>query len=120
MLKVCDIYLEQMAKYRMRKWISLFESDLRLKDYITVTVGDENADFWMIRRGSLETVGQPTREFNPQHLSITVTDTDRILPDYLFYAMTHMWMQGAFKGMASGVTNLVNIRVSDIENLKFS
>ena len=41
------------------------------------------ADFWIVRRGSLKTCGEPTRTFNPELIGIKVVRTDILLPDYL-------------------------------------
>ena len=47
----------------------------------------ENADFWLIRKGSEKTVGTPTRSFNEENIGVKVREEylDRVLPDFLFY-----------------------------------
>ncbi len=87
----------------------------RLGDLITVKLKDEDADFWVVRRGSLETVGKPVREYNPEHYGIKVTRTDLMLPDYLFYMLQYIHMQGVFKRVAKGTLKLVNITADQLK-----
>ncbi len=87
-----------------------------LGDIARVTVG-RDADFWLVRRGSEETVGTPTNEFNPQHIAIKVTRRDIILPDYLFYVLQYLHSQGYWKTRCSGSTRLVGIRTQDVKDL---
>lgn len=96
------------------------ESEVSLGDLITARIGDEQADFWIVRRGSIETVGQPTNVYNPEHIGVTIIRPEVLLPNYLFYAIQHVWLTGAFKSRATGTTDLVNIKVSDILGMKFS
>lgn len=102
----------------MRDLTKLFENEsAKLGDYIKVSVNDPNADFWVTRRGSKETVGKPSREFNPENYGITVTSKD-LLPDYLFYAFMNLHNQGYFIPLAKGTLRLVNIRADDIRNIR--
>lgn len=97
--------------------MKLFEQAYRLGDLATIAIGMEDADFWLVRRHGIETVGEPTKEFNPQHIGIKVTRTDVLLPDYLYYAMQYLHMKGYWQQKAFGATKLVNIRVEDVKRV---
>ena len=106
--------------HSIRQHITLVEAasaQLRLADIAEIKVGREDADFFLVRRGTLETVGMPTREFNPEHIGITVTAPDLILPDYLFYAMMYLHQRGYWKPLAKGVLRLVHIRTDDVKSI---
>ncbi|SOS30919.1 hypothetical protein CFBP3846_P400076 (plasmid) [Pseudomonas syringae pv. avii] len=62
----------------------------------------------------------PQREFNPEHIGIRIDRTDLLLPDYLFYALTHVHQSGHWKQLATGTLSLVNIRVSDVRSIELS
>jgi hypothetical protein len=91
-----------------------FLAESQLKNYIEVSTKNPNADFWIVRRGSSETVGKPVKEYNPEHFGVTVTRKDRLVPDYLYYALLNIHTQGYFKPLARGTLKLVNIRKEDI------
>lgn len=105
----------------MRKWINSAEAlnenaRRKLSDVARISTNMEDADFWIIRRGSGEMVGKPTKTFNPEHIGVKVTATDVLVPQYLYYAMVHLHNQGVWKGKATGSLNLVNIKVEDVRN----
>jgi hypothetical protein len=83
------------------------------------SVPDENANFFVVRRGAANKVGMPTREFNPEHYGAYVYRPDIIDPDYLFYALQHLHQQGRFQQAARGSTGLQNIRMSDLYSIPF-
>ena len=89
-----------------------------LGDFVSLEVGMEEADFWIVRRGTPEAVGRPVREFNPEHIGVKVTATDFLNPRYLFYMIEHVANTGYFARLARGSTRLVNIRKSDVADLK--
>jgi len=89
----------------------------RLKDYAEIRTNFSDADFWIIRKGSVGTVGTPVKEFSPEHIGVKVTDTEVLLPDYLYYAIMNMHASGAFKVAAMGTTKLMHIRAEDIANI---
>jgi restriction endonuclease S subunit len=88
-----------------------------LGSMISVKLNDPDADFWIVRRGTIERVGSPTKEFNPENYGITVTSKE-MLPQYLFYALQNVHGQGYFKLLARGSIKLVGIRADDIKNIK--
>jgi len=90
---------------------------MKLSDVATIRTNFPEADFWIVRRGSLKTCGQPVRQFNPEHFGIKVIRTDILYPDYLFLCMEHMHNRGVWEPLATGTLSLVNIRVSDVRNI---
>lgn len=94
----------------------ILESYQHLSDIATVKKGMRDADFWLIRRGSENEVGRPVKEFNPEHIGIKVTSNE-MLPQFLFYSMQNMHNQGVWKSVATGTTNLVNIKTDDVKNI---
>lgn len=110
----------------MRQYLDIIASEAtlteseggKLGNLITVKLNDEAADFWITRRGSIETVGSPSKEFNPESFGITVVRTDMLLPQYLFYAIQHLHGRGYFKPLAKGSLKLVGIRADDIKNIQ--
>ena len=77
----------------------------------------QDADFWLVRKGSDKTVGKPVKEFDPSRIGVKVVRTDVLDPKYLYYVMMNLHNQGHFARIANGTTNLVNIRVEDIANI---
>jgi hypothetical protein len=75
------------------------------------------ADFWIIRKGTEDKVGSPTKEFSPEHIGIKVISDD-LLPDYLYYAMQYIHSTGYYRPLAHGTLKLKNIKVSDVSNIK--
>ena len=84
---------------------------MKLKQVATIKTNFENADFWIIRRGSVEKVGTPVKSFFKEHIGIRVFRTDILLSGYLFYAMMHIHQEGLYKAIAKGTLALVHITV---------
>lgn len=93
---------------------------MKLTDVAMVKVGLESAHFWLIRRGSVQSVGKPVRTFNLEHIGIQVLKTDIVLPDFLYYSLIHIHSTGIWKQYSHGTLSLVNIRVSDVKNIEFT
>ncbi|ABS45581.1 hypothetical protein YpsIP31758_A0033 (plasmid) [Yersinia pseudotuberculosis IP 31758] len=87
---------------------------MKLSDVATIKTNYPEADFWITRRGSLKTCGQPTYDFNSEHIGIRVERTDILLARYLFYCMENLHKNGNWERLATGSLELVNIRVSDV------
>jgi hypothetical protein len=81
---------------------------MKLRDLAIIQLGLRDADFWLERRGG--DVGKPTKEFEPTRIGIKVTRTNIMVPQYLYYLLTHFWHQGMWK---DGIT------VLDVKNLTF-
>ncbi|MBG6246682.1 hypothetical protein CS369_21765 (plasmid) [Candidatus Symbiopectobacterium sp. 'North America'] len=90
---------------------------MKLSDVATIRGHFQEADFWIVRRGSLTSCGKPTRQFSPEHIGIKVERTDILLPDYLFLCMKYLHSQGLWARLATGSLELVNIRVSDVKSI---
>lgn len=92
-------------------------SGTRLKDIAKIATNMQDADFWLVRKGSDKTVGKPVKEFDPSRIGVKVVRTDVLDPKYLYYVMMNLHNQGQFARIANGTTNLVNITVADIANI---
>jgi hypothetical protein len=90
---------------------------MRLKDVAQVRTDFAGADFWLVRRGGVESVGEPSRTFSPYHIGVRVEDTGLILPDYLYYVFMHLHQAGQWKPLAIGTLKLVHIRTEDVRNI---
>lgn len=96
------------------------ESEMRLSDVATIKTNFPEAHFWIVRRGSVDGCGEPSRAFSPEHIGVRVDRLDLLLPDYLFYALVHVHQVGYWKRIATGTLALVNIRVSDVRRIELS
>ena len=90
---------------------------MRLKDVARVRTDFVEADFWLVRRGGLESVGEPSRTFSPYHIGVRVEDTGLILPDYLYYVFMNLHQAGQWRPLAIGSLKLVHIRTEDVRNI---
>jgi hypothetical protein len=93
---------------------------MKLSDICIVKTNFENADFYLARKGSVKTVGKPTKEFSPEHIGIKVKEEAKeiVLPEYLKYMMEYLFSKGEFGFLSKGTTNLVNISVEDVKNIR--
>lgn len=89
----------------------------KLGDMAIIRTNFPDADFWIARKGSRDTVGKPHKNFKAEDIGIKVKDQTQLLPSYLYYVFMHLYQQGVWKYMATGTLNLVNITVSDVKNL---
>jgi len=90
---------------------------MKLKHIVDLKVNNPDADFWLIRKGSEKNVGRPTKEFSPEHIGVTVTRHDLVLPSYLYYLFEYFSQMGIFAELSHGTTNLRNISIKDIKNI---
>jgi hypothetical protein len=93
---------------------------MKLSDVATIKTNYPEADFWIIRRGSLNTVGKPSYDFYSESIGIKVLRTDIVLPRFLYYCFLNIHNQGRWKDLAKGSLSLVNIRVSDVSSIKLT
>lgn len=91
---------------------------MKLSELTIIKTNFPEADFWIVRRGSLKTCGEPTKTFNPEHIGIKVVRTDILLPDYLYYCMMHLHRSKVWEFRATGTLNLVNIKISDVRSIE--
>lgn len=93
---------------------------MRLSDLCEIKTNFGDADFWLQRKGSVDTVGTPTKEFNTENIGIKVIRTDILVPDYLYYILVYYQSIGYFSNISNGTLNLKNIRTEDIKNIRLS
>ena len=93
---------------------------MQLSDVAIIKVDFPDADFWLIRRGSISQCGKPVRVFNPEQIGIKVTRLEKLLPDYLFYSLMDIHHQRGWESLARGSLRLVNIRVNDVRGIQLA
>jgi hypothetical protein len=83
----------------------------------TAKTNDENADFWITRKGSEKTVGTPHKDFREESIGITV-DKNQLDPAYAFYLFQHVKDNLKFwEPRSKGTLNLKNITLRDVKEL---
>jgi hypothetical protein len=90
---------------------------MKLSDVATIKTNFPEADFWIVRRGSLNTVGKPSYEFYAESIGVKVIRKDIILPRFLYYCFLNLHAQGKWGALAIGTLKLVSIRVSDVSSI---
>lgn len=90
---------------------------MNISDIATVAIGLKDADFYLTRRGDLEKVGEPVKEYSKDAIGIKVTRTDLVVPDYLFYWFQYIYNNRYWHPLAKGSLKLVNIRTDDVKNI---
>ena len=100
------------------KFYKLENSEFKkLSDVADIKINFPEANFWLIRKGSIEEVGRPTKNFNKEKIGIKVT-SNKIDPNYLFYMFQYLHTKGFFEKEAVGMLNLKNIRISTIKDIQ--
>lgn len=89
----------------------------KLKDFCEIKTNMQDADFWLVRKGTNDKVGMPTRVFNKEHIGVKVNDPDKIDKNYLFYVMMFFYSVGTFKKWAKGTLNLKHIELNDVKQI---
>jgi len=87
----------------------------KLKHAARVKTSFRGADFWLVRKGGINKVGEPTREYSPEHIGIKANE--KFNPSFLFYLMQFLFNEGAFRPLAIGTTDLQSIRVEDVKKM---
>lgn len=88
----------------------------RLKHIADVKTNFPDADYYLIRKGSPDTVGKVTTDFSPEHIGVKITH-EGVLPKYHQYAMQYAHMNGYWKQKGKGVLALQHISVDDVKNM---
>jgi hypothetical protein len=90
---------------------------MTLSDVCKIGVGMTDADFWLQRVGNEKTVGTPHKNMDLDDIGIKVTATEILYPDYLYYLMQLLHMQGVFTQLSVGnAQRMLTIKsLSDIE-----
>ena len=91
-----------------------------------MTIGDicefktkfEDADFWLIRKGSESVVGKPTKDYSPEHIGVKVLEKEILDPTYLYYVFMAFQQTGKFIPLAKGTLRLKHISISTIKNIQ--
>ena len=73
------------------------------------------ADFWLINKGSCESLGKPVKQYEPFLTGIKCPVL--ILPDYGFYLCLYLHQMGLWKHYSIGSTNYKNLRLSDVKDV---
>ncbi|QQX82683.1 hypothetical protein JK628_23160 (plasmid) [Shewanella sp. KX20019] len=91
-----------------------------LSKYCAIETNFENADFWLVRKGSISTVARPTLKFSPEHIGIKFRDEKKFNGKFLFYMFLASWKKGEFQKLAKGTLNLKHITIADIKKLNIN
>ena len=89
---------------------------MKLGNVATIKTNYQNADFWLIRRGSINAVGLPVEEYSPEHIGVKI-NSDLLMPKFLYYWFQNFHNTGHWKSVATGTTDLVNTRTADVKNI---
>ena len=73
------------------------------------------ADFWLINKGSCESLGKPVKQYEPFLTGIKCPVL--ILPDYGFYLCVYLHQMGLWKHYSIGSTNYKNLRLNDVKEV---
>ena len=89
-----------------------------LKAILDMKTSFEDADFWLIRKGSEGALGRPVKEYLPSHIGVRLNDVGRQIldPNYLYYLFVFIHGQGVWTQLALGTTNLKHITLSSAKN----
>lgn len=85
---------------------------MKLSHVADLKTNNPNADFYLVRKGSRNTVGTPTWNYSKEHIAVTVTSA-KIDKKYLFYVLMHLHQKGVFALIARGTLNLTHITIDD-------
>lgn len=89
---------------------------MRLTDFCTIATGKQDADFWLIRKGSDKSVGRPTRSFNDEHIGVKA-NPGMVDPNFLYYALEYVWNTGYFEARCKGSLALKHITLDDVKQI---
>jgi hypothetical protein len=95
---------------------------MTIGDICKIKTNFQDADFWLQRRGSIETVGKPTKEYYEENIGIKVRDQfrDKVDSNYLYYYFMFLHQKGVFQPISHGTLKLQNIRLGDIKSIPIS
>ncbi len=97
---------------------------MKLADLCDISIGLEDADFWLYTKGSEKSLGMPTddRENYKNKIGIKVKEEakDKLDAKYLFYVFMHLnssqfWQTN---GLVYGSLQLKNLRIEDVKNIQ--
>lgn len=92
---------------------------MKIGDVCIFKTNFPDADFWLQRKGSEQSVGKPSKEFYEENIGVKIKDeyNDMIDKNYLFYYFQFLFMQGVFAPISHGTLSLKNISISDIKSI---
>jgi hypothetical protein len=85
----------------------MFQPVPTLGDYLEVAEELENPDFY------LDANGTPTRSSSHAKLAVRITARDKMLPDYAFYALQWLQIQGMWDGHEVTAENVKKVQVAE-------
>lgn len=97
---------------------------MKLRDFCEIKFDIEDADFYIIAKGSENQIGKPSIQNNEtkNKIGIKVINRELIDPKYLYYLFEHLFQSKFWSenGLVYGSLNLKNLRLEDVRNLKFN
>lgn len=75
----------------------------------------ENADFWLVNKGSSKSLGNPVKTFESFYTGVQCPVL--VWPDYGYYYCLYLYNSGFWKRYSKGSTGLQHLRVSDIRKV---
>lgn len=91
---------------------------MKIKHFALVKTNMKDADFWIVRKGSLRTVGMVSRLFNPENIGIKIQKCVAVNSTFLYYWVETQYNNGYFRMCCRGTLSLVHITISDVENIE--
>jgi hypothetical protein len=82
---------------------------MRIGDVCIFKTNFPEADFWLQRKGSEQSVGKPSKEFYEENIGVKVKE------EYYYFQFLHT--QGVFAPISHGTLGLKNITISDIKSI---
>lgn len=96
---------------------------MKIKDFCEVKFNFEDADFYIIAKGSENQIGKPSigNEESKNKIGIKVINKELIDPKYLYYLFEYLFQSKFWSenGLIYGSLSLKNLRLEDVKNLKF-
>jgi hypothetical protein len=74
-----------------------------------------DADFWLINKGSVNDLGKPVKQFEPYYTGILCPAL--ILPEYGYYLCVYFYQIGVWRQYGVGSTSYQSLRISDIRRV---
>ena len=92
---------------------------MKLGDVCIIKSNFPDADFWLQRKGSEETIGKPLKNFYEENIGVKVKEQylDKIDPGFIYYYFLYLYQKGVFKPISHGSLGLKNITVGDIKSI---
>lgn len=75
----------------------------------------EEADFWLVNKGSSHTLGNPVKNFEPFYTGVKCPAL--VLPDFGYYYCLNLYNSGLWKRYSVGSTGLQHLRISEIRKV---